>query len=296
MTALVMCTSPVPAVNSIVAESKTFLAGNTACTVGVYITNDIPVVGMVLTLEMRSLTGGAYIGGVINNSTFKWGPVPGGRVDSSPLGPAGPNWPDAIIFTQNYSTPSPPCQHPRGVTTTSYQVPTALPDAVSPDGFLHAGISIGDPGIGEEAELVPGSDPPGQPSFRFVFPLNMNPGTFIIDSCCVTPGNVCEFDDINVNIYYPAVTPGLITVLACGCDCHGDPICDGARSDLRDVVTTIDVALRGEVSVPDPSPGCDRRREDVNCSGGIDIIDVVHVIAVAFGGADPATEYCDPCE
>jgi hypothetical protein len=34
---------------------------------------------------------------------------------------------------------------------------------------------------------------------------------------------------------------------------------------------------------------------DVNCDGEISIIDVVKTISVSFRGADPATEYCNPC-
>jgi hypothetical protein len=157
-------------------------------------------------------------------------------------------------------------------------------------------VSTGDPNIGEEYELMPGTDPPGEPSFRFIFPLNGNPGTFVIDSCCTALANLCSVLDRDANLTYATFTAGVITVVACGCDCFGDPACDGIRSDIRDVVTTIDIALRGEANVPDPSQGCVTEPTDVDCSGATDIVDVVHVIEVAFRSADPATEYCDPCE
>lgn len=79
----------------------------------------------------------------------------------------------------------------------------------------------------------------------------------------------------------------------CVCDCHGDPICDGTRSDVVDVVKTIGVAFRGE-STPDDG-NCPIARADFDCSGTTDVLDVVKVINVAFRSAEIATEYCHPC-
>lgn len=79
----------------------------------------------------------------------------------------------------------------------------------------------------------------------------------------------------------------------CGCPCPGDPICDGVRSNVQDVVTTIGVAFRGDAPVTDP--GCIRERTDVNCTGTTDVLDVVKVVGVAFRGQSAAVEYCNPC-
>ncbi|HWO56507.1 MAG TPA: tandem-95 repeat protein [bacterium] len=79
----------------------------------------------------------------------------------------------------------------------------------------------------------------------------------------------------------------------CGCPCPGDPICDGVRSNVQDVVTTIGVAFRGTAPVTDP--GCLRERTDVNCTGTTDVLDVVKVVGVAFRGQSAAVEYCNPC-
>ncbi|MEW5700653.1 MAG: hypothetical protein AB1792_00255, partial [Candidatus Zixiibacteriota bacterium] len=81
----------------------------------------------------------------------------------------------------------------------------------------------------------------------------------------------------------------------CACDCHGDPKCDGIRSNVSDVVTTVDVAFRGGISEADPNPLCPRAPTDVNCDGVTTITDVVKEVNVAFRGADPATEFCNPC-
>lgn len=79
----------------------------------------------------------------------------------------------------------------------------------------------------------------------------------------------------------------------CGCPCPADPVCDSVRSNVQDVVNTVNVAFRGTASVSDPS--CIRERTDVNCSGSTNVQDVVKVVNVAFRGASAATEYCNPC-
>ena len=85
-----------------------------------------------------------------------------------------------------------------------------------------------------------------------------------------------------------------ITVYAeCGCPCPADPICDGVRSNVQDVVSTVGVAFRGFAPVTDPS--CIRERTDVNCTGTTDVLDVVKIVNVAFRGLSAATEYCNPC-
>lgn len=77
------------------------------------------------------------------------------------------------------------------------------------------------------------------------------------------------------------------------CACHADPQCDSVISDVQDVVVTISVAFRGQAPVADVD--CGWERTDVDCSGATDVLDVVHVIAVAFRNANVGAEYCDPC-
>jgi len=94
----------------------------------------------------------------------------------------------------------------------------------------------------------------------------------------------------------PALTSGSITltgIQACECQCHGDPVCDGAV-DVQDVVLTINTAFRGTASVADPL--CPHSaRTDINCSGATDVIDVVRIIDVAFRGVAAASAICNPC-
>lgn len=81
--------------------------------------------------------------------------------------------------------------------------------------------------------------------------------------------------------------------IGCTCPCWADPQCDGVRSNVQDVVGTINVAFRGAAGVIDP--GCSFERTDVNASGFTNVQDVVAVVNVAFRGAFASTTYVDPC-
>lgn len=104
--------------------------------------------------------------------------------------------------------------------------------------------------------------------------------------------------------YECASSPGeyeAVLEMACGCQCHADPAelpapdyCNGIIN-VQDVVAVVNIAFRGSVSAPDPSPTCPIQRADVNCSGFVNVQDVVAVVNVAFRGGEPATQFCDPC-
>ncbi len=81
-----------------------------------------------------------------------------------------------------------------------------------------------------------------------------------------------------------------ITVNACGCACHGDPVCDGFRNIL-DVQETINEVFLGSSLVKGPT--CpERARVDYNCDCIPDVLDVQYIIEHVFQ-AGPAP--CDPC-
>lgn len=187
----------VAAVNSVVVESKTFAPGQTACSVGVFITNDVPLLGFVVPLELRSISGGAYVNTQIPGS-FKFGVIPGNRLDHSPLGTAGASWPDAVRSTYTYGEPFETngwCMN-RG---TSYSKRTASIDGVSPDGVMHATFSIGDPSAGEWQVLNPGADSASTEgaSLLFVFNVDSLSGCIRVDTCCITPANSLAGVDID---------------------------------------------------------------------------------------------------
>ena len=281
--------------NSVFIESKMVPFGISVCTLGVYLSNDLPIVGLALTLQTRSLAGNAYLGGGITSANCRLEAIPEGRVHNSPLGPAGPNWPTALISSYVFATPAGACQDPGSSGLTTFRLSTPVPDTLSPDGFLYGAFSFGDPNAGELIELSPGSDPIGTPSFRLLLSLNGRPGRIAIDPCCVSYASVTSFFDYEASIYYPTVTSGSVTCAECACDCHANPVCDNVKSDILDLVTTINVAFRGTAPLADPNASCPRLPNDVDCSNSTDVIDVVKVTNVAFRGADVANEYCEPC-
>jgi len=79
----------------------------------------------------------------------------------------------------------------------------------------------------------------------------------------------------------------------CICPCWADPQCDGVRSNVEDVVLTMNVAFRGSAGVTDP--GCPKQRTDFDANGTTDVVDAVRVINVAFRGLTPASQYVNPC-
>lgn len=82
----------------------------------------------------------------------------------------------------------------------------------------------------------------------------------------------------------------------CACECRADPaLCDGSL-DVIDVVTVIQVAFGGSPELPDPNPLCPVVRTDVNCDSVTGIVDVIRFVAVAFRGGDPTQVFCNPCE
>jgi hypothetical protein len=92
------------------------------------------------------------------------------------------------------------------------------------------------------------------------------------------------------------LTLGLVVqparLLACDCPCHADPVCDGV-TDVLDVNRVIDFIFRGG-SFDGTSGSCPNFNDDVDCSGTIDLVDVVLLDSVAFKGGDPATTFCHP--
>lgn len=86
------------------------------------------------------------------------------------------------------------------------------------------------------------------------------------------------------------------TSIDCTCECRADPaLCDGSL-DVIDVVAVIQVAFGGAAAIPDPNPLCPVVRTDVNCDGVTGIVDVIRFVEVAFRGGDPTQVFCRPCE
>lgn len=209
----------------------------TGVTIGVYITNDVPMSGFVLPLEIRSCGGGAYMA----SGGFVRGLNASGRMNNSPLGVEDPGglWPAASITNRTFAAPVAPAAQScvrAADSTTRWNTQAALPDFVSPDAIFLATVSTGDPGIGEEISMAPGADPPGTPSYRIVFNVGPGQGLFVIDTTCVAPANHLAFvtiNDIGADVVVvPAFVSGFVGVGTAGYpDCAFDIDQDGIPDD-----------------------------------------------------------------
>ena len=211
------------AANSVVVESKSFAPGQTACSVGVFVRNDVPIQGIVLPLELRSTLGPGYLS-VPTTSSFRFRLVPGNRIGQSPLGMEGTNWPAPVVVSSYFSKPcdenDPWFNECSGPISGSYCEASASADGLSPDAVLYVAVATGDPAIGEEWLVPPGEDPDGtgNASFVFVFNVTEETGCIRIDTCCKTPSThlaLVSYDDY-ADIEFD---PGIINI--------GDVVCPG---------------------------------------------------------------------
>jgi hypothetical protein len=214
------------AANHVTVESKSVALGATGVQIGVFIENDVAIGGIVVPLELREITPGCYPTG-----SFSFGLQTDRRVYHSPLGPAYNNgvdssWPGANTTARRYAvTDSPPCSGP---ISNTYGVAAAQIDFVSPDAVMHAAVSTGDPGIGEQTSLAPGSDPAGTANASFLFTFNVTnvDGIFEIDTMCAKPANHLQYVDETPEALAPTFTRGLITV--------GNPVFPPVVTDIPD--------------------------------------------------------------
>jgi hypothetical protein len=282
--------------NSVVVQSRTFAPGQVACSVGVFLENTVPIPGLVLPLEARSVSNSAFYLGI--NPLSRPTRQAGQRLDLSPLGSADPGgqWPASSTTNNRYdSITTPQCGGP---VSNSYQAAVAATPGTSPDGWLFSAVSTGDLNQGEQVSLVPGIDPQftGSASWVFVFNMDTLEGCFEIDTCCVRPSGHLSFVDEQTNLIAPAFTKGTICIASCSCDCHANPAnCSDPAVNVLDVTYEINVAFRGSAEIDDPNATCPIRTTDVNCDGVTSVVDVIKMVDVAFRAGDPAVVFCDPC-
>lgn len=272
--------------NSVVVESKTFYAGQAGCSVGVFVSNDVPITGAAIPLEFRELAPGAYPG-----SGFQALLNEAGRLYVIWNTCVGDFYPPLFWPIRYYAEPS--ATECSGPSSHTWAATAPTMDYLSPDAVLIAVISCGD--ADQDYFLDPGSDLAGTSNASAIFRFNasVTPGQFEIDTCCVRPASHLQFVDWNTQVVIPSFTKGTITI-ECACPHAGDPNGDGTIIDIADVIETVNVAFRGQPATQDPH--CPYSQTDVNCDGRTDIVDAVRVSLVTFAGYDAGEFVCRPCQ
>lgn len=253
--------------NSVIVKSRTVLTGGAADTVAVYITNGVPIEGIVIPLELRLLEGSGFITTALT------------AVKQNRL--SGMTYAVSDVLPDKDNTTWYKCDG------TGYKTRDTTDVFVSPEGLFFGAVN----GVGADP-VGSGYDAEGQPSLIITFVASNAQGKFIIDTTCVTPDNHLSFYASDRTLITPSFTPGIVTI--CDCPCWADPNCDGIRSDVLDVVNAVGVAFRGQAGSADPN--CPYRRYDVNADGVSDVLDVVRAVNAAFTGYSIASQYVDLCD
>jgi len=312
--------------NSVVIESRTASTGATGVTVGISISNDVTLAGILLPLEIREVDPGSFIASPLTLTVQ-------GRVAASGLMSA--------TATDYFPAPAPSntCSGPISHTFAT----TGILDYMSPDGVRWYGIvMIGSClGIGTDGAT---------PSILLSFSVTSSLGDFEIDTCCTAPNSHLLFSDCSAQVFTPSLTKGVVTIVpavagyrtlrrsvnsggltasstgyrkrgtigqfavrhtssanynldpgywstvmaargACSCPYRGDLNSDGVP-DVFDIIYLIDYVFSSGPQPPiDPTcPQIDRG--DVDCNGVDDVFDVVHMIDYVFSAGKAP---CDPC-
>lgn len=183
--------------------------GASGVSIGVFISNDVSIQNINIPLEIRTVSGGAYLA----QASLNFGLNTGSRMDLSPLGTADPGgaWPAPNVTNVRFDVPaaSNTCSGP---TSSSWQTAVAgsFTAFTSPDALFYTATSVGDPSF-EEIFLVAGDDGVS-PSMRILCSVNSNQGIFEVDSCCRTPANHVSYVDADVNLISPEFVKGRIGI------------------------------------------------------------------------------------
>lgn len=226
---LLLIAGPAGAENSVIVESKHVEPGATDVRVGVYLSNDEPLLGVVVPLEIRSIEEGSFIrerfevvsqGRVILSGLMEFG---GLYYYGEPRGPVGYTGqgicPESYAWSEQSGSTSQPGFFE------------------SPDAFMWVGIvASGNP-------LPEGNDQSGEPSILLHFDVTEVTGRFKIDTCCVAPANKFSFVPLapaNIRgLLFPRFQPGMVTVGAMRPNlppiavCHDTTIGTGAMPTVQ---------------------------------------------------------------
>lgn len=268
---------PIPPANgnTIYVESKLVTPGQTGVQVGIYVQNaGHAMQSMTLPLEIREVTPGSYMAGSYSLTVQ-------GRVAASGL----MDW----TYLQYYDDPDlvNSCCGPTGH---SYSGGTATPGTPSApsNGVGLVALSYLTGPLPAGSDGAPGT---GTPSFLLTFDVTTTPGTFEIDTCCITPANhILTVEDYPLDTYLPAFVKGVITIGSpCLCPFQAD-YDENSILDALDFNDMIDVLFFAATDPQDPA--CPATRTDFNYDGVPDALDLNTMIDHLFFGGPPP---CDPC-
>lgn len=173
------------AVNSVVVESKSIPLSSSS-QVGVFLTNDVYLTGIVVPLVVREITPGVYP--VALSGTY----VPGARLDGYLTG---------ISFLNEYDTEDGVCKS--GSSGGFGTIGTVGPS--NPDAFLFLRQRI-------YSGTLPAGTDGVTPSIRIDVTTGGADGYFEIDTTCTNPANHLMFVNEISQLIIPSFTPGVITV------------------------------------------------------------------------------------
>ena len=196
----VLDVGPAAAANSVTIESKTVTVEATGATVGVYFANDIPITGVVLPLEIRSVSSQSYIYGTLE--LISQGRLAEFEEDTG-------SYVTKRVYAAGAIPPisrAPYC--PSDTNGNVWKNPAASVDFLSPDAVLYAIVGAD--------SLLAGSDGPpdsGIASLVLQFGVNDMAGSFEVDTTCIYPGNHLLFVNMNLEPITPVFEKSTITVI-----------------------------------------------------------------------------------
>jgi hypothetical protein len=257
------------AADYVIVESKTVAAGATDVTVAIRVANSDTLAGIVLPLEIRSLTAGCRPASL----RLEFAERLTERINDVPI-------------AYQYSLQDGQCMntgHPAYRTPVSRSNDTTISLTHAPWGILLATFRIL-----TVNDLLPGEDESGSVLLHMDMPGN--PGSFEIDTVCTHPANHVSYV-LSTYATAPSFTKGVITVADCNCSHHGD-------IDGDDQITSLDLGLLIDyVFASGDAPPADETcphidRGDVDCTGSDDASDVARMVDILY----TAGVLCDPCD
>ncbi|MEW5701557.1 MAG: FG-GAP-like repeat-containing protein [Candidatus Zixiibacteriota bacterium] len=182
--------------NSVVVESKEVSPGATGVQVGVYVQNNTALNGLIIPLEIREVTPGAYIQNSFNYEVT-------GRLAGSGV--------TQHSAKQHYRDPD-TANLCSGPVSETFKFPGTATGTffTSPSAIMWSGVNSDQPCLAIGSDGSPGA---GTPSLTLTFDVTTTSGEFEIDTCCVLPANHLAFAICNTHdCLLPSFTKGVIRI------------------------------------------------------------------------------------